>query len=89
MITIHDKTYRKRIEEIKYYKEMYDYEIERNINLLNDIKDLQTQINYYILKSNTFKTRLDKAINLIENYHYTYELSDKVIDILKGSDSNE
>lgn len=47
MILMHDKTYRKRLEEIKYLKERVEYLSYDNNRLEGERKDLIFQIEYY------------------------------------------
>ena len=47
MILMHDKTYRKRLEEIEYLKKRVEYLNEDNDRLESERKDLIFQIEYY------------------------------------------
>ena len=44
---MHDKTYRKRLEEIEYLKKRVEYLNEDNDRLESERKDLIFQIEYY------------------------------------------
>lgn len=47
MILMHDKTYRKRLEEIVYLKKQVDFLRDDNERLESEKKDIIFQIEYY------------------------------------------
>lgn len=47
MILMHDKTYRKRLEEIEYLKKRVKYLSDDNYRLESEKKDIIFQLEYY------------------------------------------
>ena len=94
---MHDKTYRKRLDEIKTLNTLVDRLENENETYNINQKDLQQQIDYLMFCCKQKQARLNKAIDYIEKefqevgccvdgsdlpYSYIAEL----LDILKGSD---
>lgn len=89
MILMHDKTYRKRLEEIKMLNELYENTKNQLDKLLVQKKDLQYQIDYLMFSAKSKQQRINKAIDYINTFDY-YIPEDNVselLNILKGSDN--
>lgn len=78
IILMHDRTYQKRLDEIKMLQELNHTFSDRIDELCIQKKD--------------FQQRIDKAIELLERYddreNNYYVPVMETIDILKGSDTN-
>lgn len=90
MILMHDRTYRKRLDEIKRLNELYEITQNQLDKILVQKKDLQYQIDYLMFATKSKQKRINRAIEYIEKRTKETDFdNDKLIDILdilKGSD---
>lgn len=96
MILMHDKTYRKRLDEIKTLNILVDTLKNENETYNYNQKDLQDQIDYLMYCAKRKQERINKAIEYLEksddnenscgDYDIEYHFKKELLDILKGSD---
>lgn len=89
MILIHDKTYKKRLNEIKELKEKVEYLELENEKYEHDKKDLIYQIEYYQKANKILIKNKIKAVEYVKVNNSEWKWSmfgrDDLLNILNGS----
>lgn len=102
MILMHDRTYQKRLDEIKMLQELNHRFSDKIDELCIQKKDLQQQIDYLLICCKQKQGRINKVIEYIEHngeqledeeMNVTYGIGDdfyldELLSILEGSDTN-